>query len=212
MPSFDAYLETISEFLKTETRKHLEDIDDFKEQVKSGKITLDDEPGQLTYEDHLNDLLSDIDEFENILFKSSFMAVYGFLESELIQYCRKFEKDNQDIALPLSSISDKGIQKAKEFYKQNMSYSFGKYREWARIKMYGIIRNCVAHNDGRFDDGFIIKDTLRIELNSFINQKNSGLRVDGNDIVITKNFCKNAWETIEEFLWVVSQAGTQAKE
>ena len=211
MPSFNAYLETVSEFLKTETKKHLEDIDDFNEQVKSGIIVLDDEQGQLTYEDHLNDLLSDIDEFENILFKSSFVAIYGFLEAKLMQFCRMFENDNQIIALPLSDIDDKGVEKAKEFYKQNMNFSFGECKEWPRIKTYGIIRNCIAHNEGRFDDGFIIKESLRKELKSFINQKNSNLRLDGHHIVLTKEFCKNAWETIEEFLWLVSQAETQAK-
>jgi hypothetical protein len=213
MPSFNSYLETISEFLKAETKKHLEDIDDFKGQIKSGKIVLDDEPGQLTYEDHLNDLLRDTDEFENILLKSAFMAIYSFLEAKLIQYCREFEKDNIHVVLPLSSIrDDKGIEKAKKYYRRNMNFSFGQYKEWPRIKIYGIIRNCIAHNEGRFDDGFIIKESLRKELKKFITQKNSNLSLDGHDIVLTKEFCEETWETIEEFLWLVSHAETRAKE
>lgn len=215
MPPFSDYRGTISEFLKDETKKHREDIEDFKEQIRSGKRAPNDEPDQMTlewqYEEHIDSLLNEIWEFENILLKSSFMAIYGFLEAKLIQYCREFEKENKNVALPLSNIDDKGIEKAKKYFKQNINFSFGKCKEWPKIKTYGIIRNCIAHNEGRLDDGFVIKESLRKELKKFINQKDSNLYLDGHDIVLTKEFCKNAWKTIEEFLWLVFQAEHQAK-
>lgn len=219
MPPFSNYLETIRDFLDGETKRCLEEIEEYRR--KPGTIAPDDMPEQMAYdlayeerqyEEHLNSRLGVVKEFENILFKSFFVSTYSFLEAKLIQYCREIEKENKNVVLSLSDIDDKGIEKAKKYHKQNLKFSFGKCKEWPSIKTYGMLRNCIAHNEGRLDDGFIIKESLRKELKKFIDQKNPNLRLDGYDIVLTKEFCKEAWKTIEEFLWLISKAEIQSKE
>lgn len=211
MPSFNGYLETISEFLKAETKKHLEDIDNFKEQITSGKIVLDDDPGQLTYEDHLNDLLNNIDEFEDILLKSFFVTIYGFLESKLMQRCRKLEQQNKGVVLSISEIRGEGVQKAMTYLikVQRIDFSLSNSSEWEKIQNYNTLRNCIVHNEGRLDDG--LKEG-RGKLEKFIERKDSNLHLSDSYIILTRVFCEKAWETMEEFLWLVSQAETQAKE
>ncbi len=215
MPSFYGYLETISEFLKAETKKHLEDIDDFKERIKSGKIVPYDKPDEMPleqqYEEHINDLLNEIEEFENILLKSFFVTIYGFLESKLMQQCRKLEKRNKDVTLSVSEIRGEGVQKAMTYLLkvQRIDFSLNNSSEWERIQNYNTLRNCIVHNEGRLDDG--LKEG-RDRLEKFIKRKDSSLDLDGSYIVFTQEFCKNAWKTIEEFLWLISQAETQAKE
>src|SRR6266498_849830 len=120
MPPFDAYLETISKFLKAETEKQRKDIDDFKEQISSGKIVPDDEPDQISieqqYEEHVNSLLNEIEEFENILLKSFLVTIYGFLESQLMQRCRELEQQNKGVTLSISEIRGEGsVQKAMTY-------------------------------------------------------------------------------------------------
>ncbi len=184
MPSFYGYLETISEFLKAETKKHLEDIDDFKERIKSGKIVPDDKPDEMPleqqYEEHINDLLNEIEEFENV-------------------------------TLSVSEIRGEGVQKAMTYLLkvQRIDFSLNNSSEWERIQNYNTLRNCIVHNEGRLDDG--LKEG-RDRLEKFIKRKDSSLDLDGSYIVFTQEFCKNAWKTIEEFLWLISQAETQAKE
>src|SRR5262245_15868110 len=108
MPPFDAYLETICDFLKAETKKHREDVDDLREQIKSGKIIptgdQDEMPWELQYEDHIDYLINEIGEYENILLKSFFVTIYGFLESQLMQLCRKLRKENNYINLSVSDL------------------------------------------------------------------------------------------------------------
>jgi hypothetical protein len=209
MPSFDAYLETISRFLKGETKNHLEEISDFKEELKSGKIVLDDEPGELTYEDHLNDLLKDINEFESILLNSFFVTIYGFLESQLMQRCRELEQHSKGVALSISEIRGKGsVEKAMIYLikVQRIDFSLNNGPEWERIQNFNRLRNCIVHNEGRLDDG--LKEG-RDKLEKFIRQKGSNLHLNDPYIILTQEFCKKAWETIEEFLWLVSQAEPQ---
>ena len=215
MPPFNSYLETISEFLKNETKKHREEIDDLRQQIKTGKIISDsesdEEPWEHQYEQHIDYLINEIQEFENILLKSFFVTIYGFLESQLMQQCRKLEKLNKDVALSISEIRGEGVQKAMIYLikVQHIGFSLSNSSEWERIQNYNMLRNCIVHNEGRFDDG--LKDG-RDKLEKFIKRKDSSLDLDGSYIVFTQEFCKNAWKTVEEFLWLISQAETQAKE
>ena len=210
MPPFGAYLETISKFLKAETEKHQKDIDDFKEQVRSGKIVQDDETDQMPieqqYEEHVNSLLNEIEEFENILLKSFFVTIYGFLESQLMQRCRVLEQQNKGVNLSVSEIRGEGVEKAMTYLikVQRIDFSLSSSSEWERIRNYNTLRNCIVHNEGRLDG---LKEG-RDKMEKFIKRKDSNLGLHGSYIVFTQEFCKNAWKTIEEFLWLISQAET----
>ena len=216
MPPFDAYLETISKFLKAETEKQRKDIDDFKEQISSGKIVPDDEPDQISieqqYEEHVNSLLNEIEEFENILLKSFLVTIYGFLESQLMQRCRELEQQNKGVTLSISEIRGEGsVQKAMTYLikVQHIDLSLSNSSGWERIQNYNALRNCIVHNEGRLDDG--LKEG-RDKLEKFIKRKGSNLHLYDPYIFLTKEFCKMAWETIEEFLWLVSQAEIQVEQ
>jgi hypothetical protein len=215
MPPFNAYLETICEFLKAETKKHHEDIEDFREQIRSGKIVPDDKPDEMPweqqYEEHIDYLINEIEEYENILLKSFFVTIYGFLESQLMQRCRTLEQLNKDVTLSISEIRGEGVNKAITYLikVQHIDLSLSNNLEWERIQNYNALRNCIVHNEGRLDDG--LKEG-RDKLEKFINRKDSNLHLYDSHIIFTQEFCKQAWKTIEEFLWLVSEAETQAKE
>ena len=189
MPSFDAYLETISRFLKDETKK-------LKEEIKSKKRVLDDEPGEPTYEDYLSGLLNDIDEFENIWLNSFFVTIYGFLESQLMKRCREFEQKNKNPKPSLQdwrnenrrlSITEQAIKYLIEV--QKVDFSLKKHSiEWKKIDNYGPLRNCIVHNESRVDEG--LNKTQRNKLNEFIRWKDSKLQFYNPYVVLNKNFAK----------------------
>lgn len=214
MPPFTAYLENLSEFLKDETKKHREDIDDLKEQIRLGKLVPDDKPNQapleLQYEQYVNSMIGEIEEFENILLKSFFVTIYSFLEAHLTQHCRKMEQQNKLIRPSWSKWKKKNkgstINKALLYLikVQHLDPSLEHSVEWEKILCYVHLRNCIVHNEGRVDD-----DSKK-ELKECINQENSNLHYEYY-VVLTKEFCKNVWRTIEEFLWLMLQAEIQAK-
>ncbi len=221
IPPFGDYLATVNEFLKTETKKFLEEL--AEEQNKPDILVPDDMPEQVAYElvyeagqyeEHLKSRLGIIDEFENILLESFFVAIYGFLELQLMQRCRKLKQENKNGTLGVSDIrGEDTIDRAMKYLTkvQYINFSIDKHlMEWEKIRNYGTLRNCIVHNEGRVDEGF--EEKQRKKLIRFINQKNSGLSISNEKITISKESCERAWKTIEEFLYLVSQAETQSKE
>jgi len=216
MPSFNTYLETISEFLKTEAKKHLEDIDHLREQIRSGKRTPEDKPGEMPweeqYEQHVDFLIGEIEEFENILLKSFFVTIYSFLEEHLTGRCLRVKNQDNLAVLSWSKWKKKNegptIKKALLYLitTQQINPSPEHSTEWKEILCYVHLRNCIVHNEGR------VEDDSEKELKECISQEKSNLSLNEQNIVLTKEFCKSAWKTIEEFLWLISKAEIQSKE
>lgn len=203
--SFDDYLTAIVDFLENEQKKYKKNVDDVREK----KVDVSDEMLLDEFIDELRgaeyQLESFFPEFENTLFSSFFVAIYFYLESELTRHCRDLEKRNPKMLL-LSDIVGTGVQRSMTYLikVQRFEFSLEKSSEWSKILKYGILRNCIAHNQGRVDDGF--SDGKRKELLEFIQRKDSKLTLDGTRCILNKGFCSDALQTIKKFLYSVGNA------
>ena len=213
---FFHYLETISKFLNDEVQDIQKNTETFEKRINSGEIMLKD-THQMPEEIANNEFwLGQFSEFENILLKSFFVAIYEFLESQLMQHCRYLEQQNKDIKPSLQDWRNKNnrisrIQQAIKYITevQRIDFSLKKYPvEWKKIDNYGPLRNCIVHNEGSVDENF--KKNQRNKLNEFIKWKDSNLQFSNPYVVLTKKFCEDSLTTIWEFLWAILSAKVQA--
>jgi hypothetical protein len=197
--SFDNYLETLVNFLENERKKYEQNINSVSEEIQDASEGM---PYELQRAYH--ELEYVFPEFENTLFSSFFVAIYFYLESELTRYCRILEKENPEMLL-LSDLAGAGIVKSMIYLVkvQRIEYSLNS-PEWEKIQKYGVLRNCIVHNQGKVDE--VLNDDQRKKLLEFIKRKNSKLKLEDTRCILDKDFCLDALNTIEKFLYSVSDA------
>lgn len=87
--------------------------------------------------------------FPNIQRKSALLALYSFLEDELIQLCTLFKK-TENFSLSLKDINGKGIIAKAIIYLEKVACL--QIQSWKKIHDIRKIRNLIVHNDGRLID------------------------------------------------------------
>jgi hypothetical protein len=149
--------------------------------------------------------LASLEEFTDMLRKSFFVSLYSLLESQMEDECRARRQARNDIRLSLGDLSGKGIDRAKRYLTKVLGVSsiFGT-SEWQRIKKYNLLRNCIVHNEGRLQ-GFGGQKDLREYIND--NQQKLSLRkwLGQEEVVLSKEFCKEAVNAIDRFLQELKQ-------
>lgn len=136
-------------------------------------------------------------EFSNILRRSLFVNLYSFLESRMLKICRDAEYQT---SLSLSDLRGTGVDKAKVYLTKVVGISFDFGRDWEEIQNLKLLRHCVAHNEGKIDDGFGNGNmTLRVYIGS-----RSHLSLNSNGTIsFEKEFCEEVLNIIERFLEVL---------
>ena len=169
-PFYD-YLDTIVSFLDDERKSHDKSIDEISKKLSSGEIKPPDDPGQMPSElefDYYR--LERIAEFENILFNSFIVTIYSYLESELISYCRKLEKQSPQKVLWSDLAGKNVVDKAMTYLikVQQIEFSLGSSAVWEKIQKIRSLRNQIVHEQGSVDDslGKTQKDFCQDALNS----------------------------------------------
>jgi hypothetical protein len=134
--------------------------------------------------------------FPNILRKSFFVNLYSFLESTLKQKCHDLERQGGQLLL-LKEIAGRGIQRAMVYLikVQGIPLSLGESSHWERIQNYRRLRNCIVHNEGKLDE----RAPARAQLEAFVDRE-PGLYLSGDEIVLSADFCSKAIDTVEGFL------------
>ncbi len=137
-----------------------------------------------------------IKEFSNVLRRSLFVNLYAFLEKRMLKICR--EAGNKDeIRLSLSDLRGSGIEKAKTYLTKVVGIPFDLCQDWEEIQKFKTLRHCVAHNEGKIDDGFNDKGG---NLKKYVKSKDT-LSLDLDKTVrFEKEFCVEALDVIERFL------------
>jgi len=198
MFSFDDYLATIVSFWENALEKHTQYISDLYWEVESGKTEMQGELDYALFEENK------FPEFENDSFSSFFIMIYSYMESELLWYCRDLEKRNPQSVLLSDLAGGNSVEKFMTYLikVQHIEFSKEESPEWAKVKDFTLLRNCIVHNQGRVDDSFSKKK----ELLKFIQRQDSKLKLEDTTCILDKNFCSYALGIIKRFLDSVAAA------
>ena len=124
---------------------------------------------------------------------SFFVSLYSFLESSLVNEC--LARKTEHTLLSFSDIAGRSeMDKARTYFTKVLGVRFpSDTTEWQEIQDYRRLRNCIVHNRGRLEDNSDPK------LCNYVAGKNS-LRCIENEVLLEKEFCREAYETIRTFL------------
>lgn len=163
----------------------------------------------VNYDYDYDELLS-IYLFGNLLRQNFFVGLFSWIETALINECRKLGKSNEKKE-SFDSFKDKSkikksssIDQAKRYLLDIHKYPFDSHlkKEWDEIKNYQKLRNCIVHNGGNLEDC-----KYKDQIVKFIkNKKNLRLitpnkSFPGEDKVVEllPGFCEEAIEVTERF-------------
>ena len=132
--------------------------------------------------------------FANIMRKSFLISLYSFLEYLLMQKCRSQKGDILDpSALGIRGKND--VDRARIYLTKVLHVSFpSNSQEWKEIQNIRMLRNCIAHNNGRCD-----KDKYK-KLRDYVAQNSDILSLSSSEIVISGEYCNRALRTVGKFI------------
>ena len=140
--------------------------------------------------------------FPNILRRSLFAYLYSFLEETLVRECRNLEQKSDQV-LRLVDIAGRGASRALTYLMgvHGVRLSLEGNPKWTAIQDYQTLRDCIVHDWGRLGK----RAESRERLDHIVN-RNEGLSVCGDEVILSADFCSEAIDTVEGFLVSVLRA------
>lgn len=118
------------------------------EEESTEDIEIIEDLGTVQIPDDLANVLFDLSENlkNQVFYNSVSISIYSFLEFSMIEYCRLI--DNYIVGgKPFKEYRNQGLEKAKEYLKDNFEIDFGTIANWDDISKFQKIRNLIVHND-----------------------------------------------------------------
>lgn len=184
------YLDSMEDFLAP-LEQHVGNVE-----VDSESMFSDDAP--TIAEDGADEGMTDLSGlmvrgFISSLRSSFFVSLYTFLESSLTTEC--LSRKNPPTSLEFSDIGGRtDLERAKTYFTKVLNVYFpSDTPEWEKIQHYRRLRNCIVHNRS------MLGDNSDPKLRAYIEGKTS-LRCVEDEILLEKEICREAYETIRAFL------------
>ena len=218
---FSLYVDDVEEFIESQTKKYERIVKSY-DHVEWGKDAWGfEEPPADGIEAYQK--FEIFENYPGLLRSSLFVWLCTFLEDTLMKECdlhtgaHYSNSEIKEESLPLTSVkfSDKSsmLDKAKKCLSENLrsKYQFGASKEWASIKQYQVIRNCLVHAGGnlghlRKKDRGVIESFAEHNPEIFSLFDNKG----SIEIFLEKGFCESYIVLISKFLEDLNNAGMSA--
>jgi hypothetical protein len=131
---------------------------------------------------------------------SLFLALYAFMERHIATICASRQPDA--ILLTLREVAGRSLtEKLPPYWTKVLGLEFPSNSYWGDIhKGYRLLRNCIAHNEGRVDDNLIPE--ARSGLQRFVRRRayRHLVSIINDELVIRGGFCSKALDVIDQFL------------
>jgi len=138
--------------------------------------------------------------FPNLQRRSALLTLHSFFEHELGKLCALF-KSGKGYALDVSDLKSKGIDRSTLYLERVVGLNVCKgSQDWAAIKKIQLVRNLIAHRDGKVQedhDAAILK---------FIDDCKWLDRKDDGELVIEKGFLAYVVNTYGKYFKLLSES------
>jgi hypothetical protein len=125
--------------------------------------------------------------FPRIVYSSTLLMACALFEGSLVDLCKSLERTlvtSQPWGDP--AVRDTGIAKAAAFLKKNFGIDLSQYSDWAQVKNYFKVRDCILHADGDISN---MKPDQTSRIRETVDQFGSlGLRITGRHLVFEEKF------------------------
>jgi len=147
----------------------------------------------------LNELFKEY--FPSLHRRSALLTLWGFVEHELNHLCWLYQKE-KSFQLSSHDLSGRGIVRSSNYLEKVVELKgLGISPEWDQLKKLQLIRNCIAHNDGKLSDR---DGKVKNELVTAI--KKVGFASGEREIVLEEGFLSRAADICEAYFSLVGRA------
>lgn len=163
-------------------------------EVESKKLTKEEREDDLEY--YAEELHYVKTEYRTVLRQSFVLACCSCLERDLTDFCDYIQETKKlPIKFKMYRGKGAGIKKFKEYLEKEANFKFPTDATWNEVLSIYDIRNCIAHNNGRL--GYDARRDNRIQ--GYIKKRSNLLSLDENAILLSKEYCEHALNTMDEF-------------
>jgi len=200
-----------------ELKKYLDITEKYLQKAKADFDAWTDEqvknlpPGQRQefYDFYQDDYWQYAEKFPRILRNSFLVSACSLLEFEMDVFCKKLE-EGQQIPISWNKLTGDKLERVKNYcklVKLELSYNG---QIWQEINRYYKVRHCIAHTSGLLKK---LTDKDKKDLLPYLTEK----RIISQDtieqeIALTKQFCEEVINTMQNFLNEVYTAYEAQKE
>jgi hypothetical protein len=133
---------------------------------------------------------------------ATIVSIFSFLEHEMFELCARLQK-NAKHPIGVKDLSGSGIEQAANYLEKICGLTdLRKHQRWGEVCKLQKVRNVIVHRRGILKEPKP-KNDLDQEIRRYAFEK--GLLTDklSTDLVITKEFCVEAIETLKSMLWIM---------
>lgn len=170
--------------------KRLIDEEHSKLEEKRGKGFFRDEEDLIS---ELQEVHHKIDIFYPRIFWSPFIvSVYSVFEASMLEIADEL-KDKKKVKLGIDDLSGNLLDKAKKYFEHILNFPLVVENEqWSKLKNLAVVRNAIAHTNGRIDR---LKKTNKDKIYE-LEEKNIGISGWMNLLVIEPVFAKTCLDVV----------------
>jgi hypothetical protein len=155
------------------------------------------------HSDYLSDTVPEMQYLQETIplmfWNAAFLSMYFFLEHQLVNLCRHYQKDRK-LQIGPEDLKDQGIQAARKYLEKVLLLPFPADTTWNELMHYNRVRNVFVHNGGKVST----KEeptTLGKSVRGYAATKKKIMSIsDSNEVVLSRQFCLEALETVREFV------------
>lgn len=189
---FELYLLTTENFLETEVQRLEEELKRKEKDVNEPWIEI------LICREETRSQKEIINKFANILRKSFFISLYGFLESQLFQLCHSL-KSYDEKNMPARPEKQRFKSKEAKPFLEKIKFPLDT-GIWQDISdNYRRLRNCIIHHagkpDGTREEKELREYICRVSTLSLRKEEDE----DAEEIILEQGFCDEVLDTINKF-------------
>lgn len=138
---------------------------------------------------------------ENVLprfFRNAILVtLWSIFESAVIDIAKELQSE-QNKAIGIDDIKGDFLERTKKYFHHVLNFPLNvSGKEWQRINMLRVIRNAIAHCNGRVEN--LAKDKDPKDLQRWEKQ-NVGLTIEAGNLMFSKNFVQETYDCINSFL------------
>jgi hypothetical protein len=202
----------IDSFVRGVELQALETFDQYQKEKQTHVVTYGDDDGEELVEEFRGLNSGDFDlpslfqhYFPSLQRRSAFMTVWGFFEHELNKLCSLYQREKR-FTLELSDMNGDGVDRSTKYLAKvaglDVHYDS---REWQTIQRLRMLRNAIAHKDGKLLNK---RGEPLPELISFV-AKSSFLTKDSDEVVLKEGFLTFVVDTFSAYFKLIGESIAQ---
>lgn len=189
LSALDYHLKLLEEHIKNKTaferlllQKKIDDL----------RLSPDDPDWQYLHQEfyHLEDFL--LPRLFRVPFLVSLYAVY---ESAVIEIASNIQKQ-KGITISINDLRGDFLERAKKYFKGIIDFKLCSDRAWQKITMLSVLRNAIAHANGRME---MLKIEIKTKIKTWEKQKVGVSIVDGF-VVVDESFTRETLSLVSSSL------------